>query len=142
MSSDHERLGYALKAAQGALGRAMDAALRPEGLTVAQFATLNALDRAPGASNADLARRAFVTPQSMHGVLDGLARAGLVERGPDPGHGRRLAARLTARGTDALARGWAAVAPVEATLEGACAPLPPDAALAFLARARAVFGDG
>src|SRR5690348_15929622 len=35
--------------------------------------------------------------------IDGLVRAGLVERAPDPDHRRRLAMRLTQRGRDLLA---------------------------------------
>jgi hypothetical protein len=49
--------------------RAMVDALAPHSLTVTEFAVLTALKDQPGLSNADLARRTFVTPQSMHAVL-------------------------------------------------------------------------
>ena len=42
--------------------------LREHGATLAQHAVLTALDEEPGLSNAGLARRAFVTPQTMNQV--------------------------------------------------------------------------
>jgi DNA-binding MarR family transcriptional regulator len=44
----------------------MAAALHEHNATVGQYALLTALDEEPGLSNADLARRAFVTPQTMN----------------------------------------------------------------------------
>ena len=63
------RVGYLIKRAQTVLHDAMADALGSHHLTVPQFAVLTGLDEEPGLSNADLARRAFVTPQSMHAVL-------------------------------------------------------------------------
>lgn len=40
-------MGYALKQAQQAVQRAMDARLRPLGLSAARYAVLNAVDRLP-----------------------------------------------------------------------------------------------
>jgi hypothetical protein len=62
----------------------MDAVLRPLDLTVPQYACLELLGRTPGLSNADLARGAFVTRQSMNGVLRGLQDRGLVTRPRSP----------------------------------------------------------
>ena len=50
------------------------------GLGIAQFLVLSLLAETPGLANADLARRAFVTPQSMNEVLKRLESTGLVER--------------------------------------------------------------
>ncbi|MCO1578975.1 MarR family transcriptional regulator [Crossiella sp. SN42] len=58
----------------------MDAALRPLELAVPQYACLELLGQRPGLSNAELARGAFVTRQSMNGVLRGLPERGLVTR--------------------------------------------------------------
>ena len=60
------RVGYLIKRAQMVLHDAMADALGSHDLTVPQFAVITGLDEEPGLSNADLARRAFVTPQSMH----------------------------------------------------------------------------
>lgn len=50
-------------------GAERSAALREHGATVAHYDVLAFLDEQPGLSNADLARQAFVTPQSMNQVL-------------------------------------------------------------------------
>lgn len=97
-----ERPGYLLKRAQAALHAGMASALREHGATLAQYAVLTALDEEPGLSNADLARRAFVTPQTMNQVLRELEQKGWVARHPHPGHGRILQADLTRAGHAAL----------------------------------------
>jgi MarR family len=76
------RVGYLIKRAQMVLHDAMADALGSHHLTVTQFAVLTGLAEEPGLSNADLARRAFVTPQSMHAVLQELERLQLVMRHP------------------------------------------------------------
>jgi DNA-binding MarR family transcriptional regulator len=76
----------------------MDAALRANGLTGAQYAVLSVLARDPGMSGADLARACNTTPQAMNGVLATLEREALVERRPHPTHGRILEVRLTPEG--------------------------------------------
>jgi DNA-binding MarR family transcriptional regulator len=93
-----ERIGYLLKQAQHALRTAMDRALRERGLTTPQYAVLTALAEQSGLSNAELARRAFVTPQTMNSIVVLLERAGLVERRPHDRHGRVLATILTPTG--------------------------------------------
>jgi DNA-binding MarR family transcriptional regulator len=98
-----DRPGYLLKRAQTALHAALAGALRGPGATVAQYAVLTALDEEPGLSNADLARRAFVTPQTMNEVLRELEDKHWVTRHPHPGHGRILQASLTPPGRTALA---------------------------------------
>lgn len=108
------RVGYELKRAQHALRIEMDGALRQIGLTTPQYAALAVLEGESGLSGAELARRCFVTPQTMNGVVVKLENAGLVERRPHPGHGRVLQAYLTGEGEAMVSR---AHAPVEA-IEG------------------------
>jgi DNA-binding MarR family transcriptional regulator len=96
--------------------RAMGAVLEAQGLSVNQYATLSVLDRRSGLSNAQLARRALVSPQSMNEVLLALEQRGLVGRRAHPDHGRILQARLTAKGRDLLARCDAEVHRVEARM--------------------------
>ena len=92
------RVGYWIKRAQTVLHNAMADALGPHDLTVTQFAVLTGLHEAPGLSNAELARRAFVTPQSMHAVLQELERLQFIVRRPHPQHQRVLQAELTEAG--------------------------------------------
>ena len=94
--------GYLLKRAQAALHAAMSAALHEHGATLAQYAVLTALDEEPGLSNAELARRAFVTPQTMNQVLRELEQRHWVIRHAHPGHGRILQADLTHHGRQTL----------------------------------------
>ncbi|MEK0245331.1 MarR family transcriptional regulator [Bifidobacterium mongoliense] len=90
-------LGVLVKATQAALNQRMDEALRPLGLTVPQYACLSNLIDEPGITSSELARRSFVSRQSMNVLLQGLERAGLVRRSEQPGQRREKAAQLTGR---------------------------------------------
>ena len=91
-------VGYHLKRAQQALRTAMDEGLRAQGLTTPQYAALTHLEADEPLSGAELARRCFVTAQTMNAILVGLERARLVERAAHARHGRVIEARLTKRG--------------------------------------------
>src|SRR6266404_2456849 len=95
-------VGYQLKRAQQALRTAMDEGLRAQGITTPQYAALTHLEAAAPLSGAELARRCFVTAQTMNAILVGLERARLVERAPHAKHGRVIEARLTKRGRAGL----------------------------------------
>lgn len=99
-----KRLGYALKRAQHALRTQMDEALRPLKVTAPQYAVLSAVELDAGISNARLARAAFVTPQTMQGILVNLERENLIRRQADPAHGRVLQTALTEEGEKVLAQ--------------------------------------
>ena len=91
-------VGYELKRAQHDLRLSMDGTLKGLGVTTPQYAALSVLAEEPGLSNAALARRSFVTPQTMNQILVRLEEAGLVERRAHPEHGRVLQAYLTEEG--------------------------------------------
>lgn len=92
------RVGYELKRVQHDLRLGMDGTLKELGVTTPQYAALSVLAEEPGLSNATLARRSFVTPQTMNQILVRLEAAGLVERHAHPEHGRILQACLTEEG--------------------------------------------
>lgn len=92
------RVGYELKRVQHDLRLSMNAALKELEVTTPQYAALSVLAEQPGISNAALARRSFVTPQTMNQILSRLEAAGLVERRAHPEHGRVLQAYLTEEG--------------------------------------------
>lgn len=100
----------------------MAGALREHGATLGQYAVLTALDEEPGLSNAGLARRSFVTPQTMNQVLRELEQKGWVARHPDPAHARILQAGLTPAGRTTLRACHRAVNVIE---EQMLAPLTP-----------------
>jgi DNA-binding MarR family transcriptional regulator len=96
--------------------RAINDVVKTCGLSVNQYSTLSVLARRSGLSNAQLARRSLVSPQSMNEVLLGLEERGLVKRSAHPEHGRILQTRLTAKGKGLLARCDARVQEVEARM--------------------------
>ena len=106
-------LGYLLKETSSALRTAMEAVLRPLGMTVTHYSCLELLAQRPGLSSSELARGAFVTRQSMNVLLQALERDGYVTRPTQPTVGKVLPARLTPRGRQSLARATVAVRSVE-----------------------------
>lgn len=90
-----DRPGYLIKLAQAALHAEMTRALQAHDATISQYAVLTALAEEPGQSNAELARRAFITPQSMNENLRELERRGWIARRPHPTHGRIQQIQLT-----------------------------------------------
>jgi DNA-binding MarR family transcriptional regulator len=107
------RIGYQLKRAEHALRLEMDGALREIGLTTPQYAALSVLGDEPGLSGAELARRCFVTPQTMNAVVVNMEAAGLISRRPHPEHGRVLQAYLTEAGGELVSRAHEMVEAIE-----------------------------
>ncbi len=105
--------GHLVKRVQQSMRRRCDAALRPTGLSLAQYAVVRALADHPDASASELARLCFVTRQSLHEVLTGLRAAGLVRTASSSGRGRASALALTPAGRKRLAIGHDAVVGVE-----------------------------
>lgn len=116
-SSDTEAaVGYLVKRVQQSLRRRCDAALRPTGLSMAQYAALRALADMPEASASDLARRCFVTRQSLQDLLAGLRSAGLVTDAASAPRGRAQALALTPAGRKRLAEADVAVNEVDTAM--------------------------
>jgi DNA-binding MarR family transcriptional regulator len=102
-----------LKITQHRLRLRLDAELAALGVTSSQNAVLLAISGNPRISNAELARAAFVTPQSMQGILVNLERDGLIKRTPHPEHGRVIMSELTKAGQKVVAAGAEAAEAVE-----------------------------
>jgi DNA-binding MarR family transcriptional regulator len=112
------RLSYVIGRLERALRRRLTAAVEPMGLTLPAYTALSVLRVQDGLSNAQLARRSFVTPQSMSEVLALLVERGYVRRRAEPGHGRVLRTELTKAGDRALDRCDRAVDAIERELLG------------------------
>ena len=78
--------------------------LRAIGLSVPQCDVLTTLTEAEGISQQELAQRLYVTKGNISGLLDRLARAGLVERRSTAADRRQYAVYLTAPGRAAAER--------------------------------------
>jgi DNA-binding MarR family transcriptional regulator len=106
-------LGYLMKEVSSALRTAMEAVLRPLGMSVTHYSCLELLAQRPGLSNSELARGTFVTRQAMNVLLQALEADGLVTRSEQPASGRALPTQLTPAGRAQLATASAAVRGVE-----------------------------
>ena len=107
------RLSYVVGRLDRALRREISALVAPHGLTVSKYTALSILRDRPGLSNAQLARRSYVTPQSMNEVLAALERDGLIVRSPAANHGRVVELTLSDRGDEVLAACDRAVSDME-----------------------------
>ncbi len=108
------RISYVIARLERAVRAAINERVRPYGLTTLQYTTLSVLGaRGRPLSNAQLARRSYMTPQSMIEVLGVLEHKGLIRRDPHPNHRRVYPARLTAKGRRVLKACDAAVEEME-----------------------------
>ena len=107
------RLSYVIGRLDRILRRRLSAAIETSGLTLPAYTALSVLRAQDGLSNAQLARRSLVTPQSMSEVLTLLVDLGYVRRLAKPGHGRIIRTELTVAGSAALDRCDLAVDAVE-----------------------------
>jgi DNA-binding MarR family transcriptional regulator len=98
------RISYVVARLERAIRGEISAGVSPHGLTTLQYTTLSVLHRhgAP-LSNAQLARRAYMTPQAMSEVIEALEGKRLIARNRHPTHVRLLPATLTAKGRRVLA---------------------------------------
>lgn len=112
-SSGEGWIGYILKITQHRLRLRLEKELAGTGVSPSQNAVLLSIADNPRISNAALARAAFVTPQSMQGMLVTLERDGYIVRTPHPGHGRIIMTELTDKGKSAARTGTIAAETVE-----------------------------
>jgi DNA-binding MarR family transcriptional regulator len=107
------RLSYVIGRLDRAIRRKMLERLTVYELSLPQYIVMSVLHNRPGLSNAQLARRSFVTPQAMNEVIARLEDAELVRREVDRDHRRVLRATITPRGRKLLERIDAEIAELE-----------------------------
>ncbi|WP_249277431.1 MULTISPECIES: MarR family winged helix-turn-helix transcriptional regulator [unclassified Pandoraea] len=110
------RLTYVIASLDRLLRRHMSEALAPLGLTLAQFTALSVLDARGKLSNAQLAQRSFITPQSANEVVGVMASRQWITREPDPNHGRIVLLQLTDEGRRVLAQCEAVAKEIDARM--------------------------
>ncbi len=112
-ASMRSRVGYLVKQLQHAFRARMDESLAEIGLSTSQYAMLSVIEDAPGSSGAELARRCFITAQSVNGLMAGLQKEDLIERAASPTHGRIIKTKLSEAGLARLKEAHRRVAALE-----------------------------
>lgn len=133
---------YAVKQVELAVRAHLDDLLRPSGTTALQYTALTVLARRAGLTSAELARNAFVTPQSMGDLVTALERRELVVRHRDPHHARRLLISLTPAGQELLARVEPQVRALEERMLSGLAARERAVLRDYLNRCRTALADG
>lgn len=135
------RFSYAVGALDRSIRRSLGTALEPFGLTLPEYTALSLLRIRDGYSNAQLARRSFVSPQAMHEVIRSLESRGLLERTRSSSHRSIRHTHLTRKGRELLGRCDDAVDGMEETM---MADIPPERrleAISLLLRAARRLGE-
>jgi DNA-binding MarR family transcriptional regulator len=110
-------ISYVIARLERAIRKGINERVRPYGLTTLQYTTLSVLRRqGRPLSNAQLARRAYVTPQAMGEVIEKLEKMHFLKRVSHPNHRRVFPAVLLPAGIKVLEECDASVAEFEATM--------------------------
>ena len=95
------------------LNQRLRESLAPYGLSVPQYTALSVFRAYGSLSNAQLATRTMISPQSANEMVKQMEGKGWIERRPDPAHGRIIQISLTASGEEVLRECDAQVVEVE-----------------------------
>jgi len=109
-------IAYLLGRLDHLLNRQLGKAVAPFDMTVAQYTALSVLRRHGQMSNAQLAERSMVSPQSANGIIKSMQHKGWVQRESATTHGRIINLCLTPAGCERLKQCDAAVAQVERSM--------------------------
>lgn len=113
---------YLVKRLELVIRALMDDVLRDRGLTILQYTALTVLQNRGALSSAQLARRSFLRPQTMHEMVLTLEKRGLIAREPQEGNKRVLLATLTDAGHALLAECTPDVQEIETELLAGLSP--------------------
>jgi DNA-binding MarR family transcriptional regulator len=116
LDPEHPRTTYLIGRLDRVVRRALEERLRPYGVTLLGYTAMTVLAVRPGLSNAQLARRSFMTPQGMNQAIAVLVDGGLVRSTPDENNRRRRRIELTAAGWQVVGACTAAVEQYEQQL--------------------------
>ena len=114
--SHHKWIGYLIKRIQHETQKSMDVALRKLKLTTSQYSALNQLEENPGLSNADLARKSFLTPQTMNQIILILEKKDLIKKNNHPSNAKIQEIYLSLKGENILKKAHLVVSDVEEIL--------------------------
>lgn len=111
-------------------------------LTPTQFAVLTELEDDEGPTQAELARRVLVRPQSIGALVTSLVERGLVTRDGPGGRGRRSGIALTGAGRAALEGAWPSVRAFNTPASLGLTPAQAAMLEEILDRIRTTIGEG
>lgn len=106
-------LAYLIGRLDHVLNHRLRDSLAMSGLTLPQYTALSVLDTHVHLSNAQLAERSMVSPQSANEMVKVMEARGWIARQPDPAHGRIIRLFLTEEGKALLQQCNALVAQLE-----------------------------
>jgi DNA-binding MarR family transcriptional regulator len=106
-------LSYQLKIAEHLMRQKIDEILAPLGLSHAQYTVLSCLESEIQLTNAGLARKCSVTPQTMIRLLKNLERDGFVKKSAQADHGLKIDLKLSAKGLKTVCKAHMSVDKVE-----------------------------
>lgn len=96
-------LSYMIARTDRLISKLLSEQLKSIDITLPQLTALSVLASRGGLSNAKLAERSFISPQSANKIVHDLLANGWIAQHPDPTHGRRILVRLTDQGHSQLA---------------------------------------
>ncbi|CUX83281.1 MarR family winged helix-turn-helix transcriptional regulator [Roseibaca calidilacus] len=107
-----------LNTAARAVNRALTEALRPYGLSFAQFCMIDLIDRGGPHYPSSLARKLDIETSTMASTLKRAEGAGFIIRSPDPNDARGVVVTLTEHSREILPEARAAVLGIEEKCTG------------------------
>jgi len=110
------RLTYVIGQLDRIVKRRLSEVLSQFGLTLPQFTALSVLNARGQMTNAQLAERSFITPQSANEVVKIMEGNGWVSREEHPTHGRLVHLRLTGEGLRLLQECDEAIDEIESSM--------------------------
>lgn len=134
-------IGYLLRLAQTTVRNRIERALADLGVTHPQFIVLTIVNAYEDPSAADVARLSLLTPQTVNVIVQNLERRGLIERRPDPVHGRILRLALSETAGPLLKRCRGRVDEVERRMLAGLSTTEERAVRRWLAGLAATFGE-
>lgn len=97
------KLSYMIARVDRIISKLLTEQLKQLNITLPQYTALSVLASRGSLSNAKLAERSFIKPQSANKILQDLLSFGWIEKHSDPTHGRRILIQLTASGQSKIA---------------------------------------
>ncbi|HTH59013.1 MAG TPA: MarR family transcriptional regulator [Paraburkholderia sp.] len=121
------RLTYLIGRLDRLVSRRMTEVLARQGLTLPQYTALSVLRARGQSTNAQLAERSFITPQSANEVVKAMEANGWVSRDTDALNRRLVLLSLTQQGSELLDECDKAVDEIESAMLHDLAPISEDA---------------